>query len=280
MLLSTRNNIGTLTRYQPRNAVADRSARLILQNLRTFPQKMLRSDDLPFFVHPWRHRNALPEPLAVCERICQMFWSRTPEIHGFIWRCIRAEQLRFLETHMSTGDLLAACQTQIVYVMMFVIEEDLRRREWVQELLVLSGAVCERLIALCQEDGGHFSYDEHTHPSTSWDDWVFAESRRRTACVWFMMSLVFSLQTGVRCATLEDFRLLPLPAAKLQWEASDALSWQQRLALVDFDNLITVGDLIDLRSKADEPVVAQQLDSWNAKSGQFGTLLNLAIDML
>ena len=40
---------------------------------------------------------------------------------------------------MTKDDLLAASQAQVVYIMMMVIEGGMRRLEWVQEMLMLSG---------------------------------------------------------------------------------------------------------------------------------------------
>lgn len=96
--MSVRIEVGDLARLRARNPVAQQSANLIMQALRAFPEKMLHRDNFPFFIHPSWHLPDIPEPLAVCSRIAQMFVSRTPEIMPFIWRSIRAEQLRLAET--------------------------------------------------------------------------------------------------------------------------------------------------------------------------------------
>lgn len=95
-LLLTRGPFGTLAQLPMQSHVAQRNASLLLQSLRTFPQKMLSREDMPFFIHSYKHRDVLPEPLAVCARICHMFVTSTPEIVPFIWRCISMEQLRFM----------------------------------------------------------------------------------------------------------------------------------------------------------------------------------------
>ena len=40
---------------------------------------------------------------------------------------------------MSKDDLLSASQAQLVYILMMVIENGMRKFEWVQEMLMLSG---------------------------------------------------------------------------------------------------------------------------------------------
>jgi hypothetical protein len=40
---------------------------------------------------------------------------------------------------LSKDELFAASQAQVIYIMMLVIEGGMRRLEWVQEMLMLSG---------------------------------------------------------------------------------------------------------------------------------------------
>lgn len=95
--IAPRLEIGTLARLRARDPVGQRTSNLVLQTLRTFPEKMLNQDDLPFFIHAHKHGDALPEPLAVCVRISHLFATRTPDILPFIFRSIRNEQYRFLQ---------------------------------------------------------------------------------------------------------------------------------------------------------------------------------------
>lgn len=95
--LNTRPNVGSLARLPTRGVIARHCGALVMQTLRTYPEQMLRRHDLPLFIHPQWHLSTLPEPLAVCMKIAQMFASRTPEVMPFIWRTIRAEQVRCIE---------------------------------------------------------------------------------------------------------------------------------------------------------------------------------------
>lgn len=63
----------------------------IVQTLRAFPIMMLRKETFPPFIHPCSY-GSLPEPLASCMSIAQIFSSRTVETSPFVWRTIRAEQ--------------------------------------------------------------------------------------------------------------------------------------------------------------------------------------------
>lgn len=87
----------TLTDRRLGVPVADHVANLVLHIIRSFPQMMLRRQTFPPFVHKYWHRSALPEKLATCMSIAQLFESRTPETRPFLWRTVDAEERRMRE---------------------------------------------------------------------------------------------------------------------------------------------------------------------------------------
>lgn len=59
------------------------------------------------------------------------------------------------------------------------------------------------------------------------------------------------------------------------------MSWLQRNLLEDSpDDLCTIGSLLDMHQNYGEPLVARKLDSWNARTDQLGSLLNLAVTLV
>jgi hypothetical protein len=95
--LNSANNTGFLTRLRTSEPLAQQSANLVMEALCAIPEQMLRRVTLPPFIHPHWDRPAMPEPLAICMRIAQIFASRTPDIKPFIWRTMLAEQRRVVE---------------------------------------------------------------------------------------------------------------------------------------------------------------------------------------
>lgn len=91
------NNTGLLTRLRTSEPLARQCTNLVMEALCAIPEQMLRKVTLPPFIHPHWDRPAMPEPLAICMRIAQMFSSRTPDIKSFIWRTILAEQKRIVK---------------------------------------------------------------------------------------------------------------------------------------------------------------------------------------
>jgi hypothetical protein len=82
------------------NPHAQTHATLIIQILASFPTMMLRKDTFPPFIHP-RSFSAIPgkeydmpEALANCMSLAQLFKMRTKENSRFLWKSIRLEHER------------------------------------------------------------------------------------------------------------------------------------------------------------------------------------------
>ncbi|KAL7786457.1 hypothetical protein V8C43DRAFT_289921 [Trichoderma afarasin] len=256
--------------------LAQQSATMLWRGLRAFPEKMLIRENFPPFIHPLRHCPTLPEPLAVCMRIAQIFASRSADIEPFLWRTIESEQKRFLEEvhNYPEDDLLAAMQAHLIYIIMCVVGEAKHSQNWNQTMLLTFEALCDQLKKMQFEP---FYRDESINPSLSWDEWRSAESRRRTACVWFLMSRIVAVKSHSHYCTITDnFRMLPLPAPKAQWEAQSEIAWAQALE-AGHPNMSTIGHLLDAHQLPSDPGNMQRLDYWYARVDNLGMLLNIAI---
>lgn len=275
--LSVRIGVGSLNRLSGADPMAQKSTVVVLRALGAFPEQMSRRDTLPFFIHPSWHMVELAEPLVVCMRISQLFATRTAGIMPFIWNTIRAEQLRLAEDRsLGVHDLFAASQAQLVYLMMRATVGTAEPAGYNQEMLVLANVICMRWIHASRED---FCYDESTVPSASSDAWIYAESRRRTACAWFLMSQVLSLETGQRCDAMDTFLALPLPSSKTQWTSSTLQPAESRSDTLK-PSIYTIGNLLQTHKKSADAVVARQLACWKADTDELGMLLNLTVAML
>ncbi|KFY25268.1 hypothetical protein V493_04730 [Pseudogymnoascus sp. VKM F-4281 (FW-2241)] len=278
-----------LARLPILDPVSQFTATLVMQMLRAFPQMMLRRETLPSFIHGHWYRPlgvtelSLPEPLVNCMGIAQIFASQNLESKPFLWRTVQMEQRSFLEKHhqFSRDDLLAAIQAQIMYIIMRVIDNSKIEQDLNLEMLVTHQVLCDSFRALCNEP---FCQDERLYPSSCWEDWVFAESRRRTVLVWFLIAQTVRIKTGVPCDTLNGFRALPLSSPKSLWEARTRSAWQleyegyksmQRMSMDVF------GDLIDACKESDVgSSKTLRLDTWNANADNLGILLSLGAAMI
>lgn len=130
----------------------------------------------------------------------------------------------------------------------------------------------------------------------TWADWIFAESRRRSASsisrvrkgvliwsrtsfVWFLATRTISVKTLDDCPTSEQPQNLPLPAPKLQWEARTYEAWIEEMQAIS-PTMCLYGDLIESKRRCEESFYAKRLDAWNARTDNLGALLNLAVTMV
>lgn len=94
---------GPMTLRKMANPVAQNNANHIIRALRTYPQRMLRRETFPPFIHQHWPKDSngfvvdAAEPITNCMTIAQIFASRTLENTAFIWRTIRAEQQRLVD---------------------------------------------------------------------------------------------------------------------------------------------------------------------------------------
>jgi hypothetical protein len=148
-------------------------------------------------------------------------------------------------------------------------------------MLVAFQMLYERFMKLCEEP---FCLPEKWSPESTWKDWVFAESRRRTACVWFLISRVVCVKTGIPCDAIESFQTLPLACPKTLWEASTCDTWVSEYDVYGASTLgaglDSFGSLIESNRRWKEPAHARRLDVWNAQGDKLGFLLNAAVSMV
>ncbi|KIW20786.1 hypothetical protein PV08_01364 [Exophiala spinifera] len=264
---------------------AQRSADLVIQALRAFPVMMRRRETLPWFIHPYSSvssltgQSNLPDAISACMGIAQMLASSTPETKPFLWRTIGVEYTRLVNEmpQMSAFESLAAQQACMVYLIMCIVDYSSVNAEYGQELTHILFNFC---VTFKDMFGGHGSETELANPSLCWEDWVFAESRRRMTILWLLIGCAACVKTGGICDSSGSTRNMPLPGPKSIWEATSQTSWETEYAAnrtLQMDHgLLTVGDLIDTQNSAcSNPASARKLDCWNAGIDNAGFLANL-----
>lgn len=272
-----------LSRLRASEPLTKQTKGLVMDALCAIPEQMLRRATFPPFIHPHSHRSTLPESLTICTKIAQMFTTRTAETSPFIWRTILSEQRRTISTldSMSKPELLAAIQAGMVYLIMRVVDgsgtspstSPSASPEWNQEMALSQTLLCDRFLSLCSNQ---FCEDELSNPSLTWEDWIFAESRRRTSAVWFLITRTLVVKTKEGCPTNEAPWMLPLPGPKLVWEARSREDWLEEIS-AGYSAITNFGELMESKRRCGERIHAERLDSWNARTDNLGSLLNVAV---
>lgn len=86
-----------LTPLSQENLASRHAANLISRIVGAFPQMMLRRHTFPPFIHPYWNKASVPENLANCMSIAQLFVSRKADTRSFLWRTIDAEEQHLLD---------------------------------------------------------------------------------------------------------------------------------------------------------------------------------------
>lgn len=89
------NNFRALLARKIVKTGSEMSVTFVRQILSSYPGMMLRKETFPPFIHSsFSCDGQMPQPLANCMSIVQMFSTRTPASNEFVWRTIRMEQER------------------------------------------------------------------------------------------------------------------------------------------------------------------------------------------
>ncbi|ORY01122.1 hypothetical protein BCR34DRAFT_494155 [Clohesyomyces aquaticus] len=266
-----------LTRLKHQDLAIDYVCDLIVSILKAFPRMMLRRETFAPFIHPYWHWPTLPEKLASCVSIAQLFETRTIESRPFLWRVIDIEEQRFsgeMET-MSSYDTQWAIQALMIYIIMAIVDQDwdhtARGRRYLQTLRALSARA--HLLLGWQA----CSTTEEVEPSNTWDDWIFAESNRRIGCLWFIICRVFTV-LEYPCPGIDSFQRMALPSAKTLWEARTLAHWQDEKAFHAISRPFQeFGELVDAKRRPNETGNTTKLEAWETGTDKLGLLMNFAV---
>ncbi|UPL00162.1 hypothetical protein LCI18_011096 [Fusarium solani-melongenae] len=264
-----------LTRLPYQREASHHAAKLVLQTLYAFPQMMLRRKTFPPFIHPQWHEPCLPETLANCMGIAQLFAARTPETRAFLWRTINTEEQRFRENYMgfSAREIQMAVQSLMIYMIMAIMDQDERTKQRGTRLLDTVETLSSRFLTFV----GSYSQTERAEPSLTWEDWIFAESRRRMSSLWIVISAVIFIDNNIPCRGCAPLEHLPLLSSKMLWEAQTREEWQLEKTLYDVSSpVITLGALVKAKRNPEDPLHAQELQCWEAGTDKLAIMLDMA----
>ncbi|KAF4968606.1 hypothetical protein FSARC_4030 [Fusarium sarcochroum] len=128
---------------------------------------------------------------------------------------------------------------------------------------------------------GSYSKPEQEEPSPTWEDWIFAESRRRMSCLWLIISCVITIENGRSCAGCGAMQNLPMPSSKMLWEARNLEEWQTEKTFSDMAiPVVTLGELVEAKANSSNPLHAQKLEAWEMGSDKMATMLDVAVEFV
>ncbi|KAK3309004.1 uncharacterized protein B0T15DRAFT_126406 [Chaetomium strumarium] len=213
---------------RPRTGLAmQRMAKLVLQQLKSYPLMMLRHNTLPPFIHPRLLSDVEKsdmEPLHNCMSLLHMLGSQVPGSRKLVWRNVRMECERFRKEYLGWNkrELLAAMQALAIYLIIRLDEDQTEHNDLDLDLLFVA-TVAE----IAVQYNSVATMVSGIDSELSWDDWIWEESMRRLCVIYQVVDLLVFWRPAALCHLREKNLLIaPLPARKHLWEAGDEATWK------------------------------------------------------
>lgn len=284
--------------------------RLVSQMICSFPERRMNEDSCPSFIHHSIFRRLLntinsEDPIVVCQDITRKFTARKARSDFSVWDAIVSEQERIYDQRGSFDKWLhlSSAQAMTIYILMLAAEGESVLTHYPNLPITLLFTLGSNFKQLNQILPGFVAAKEHSADRPAWEDWIFAESKLRTATVYFILGLHFDIDFGLPCDRESDYEFedVDLPAAKVLWEAKNEVSWREEFDLAEQarDNFIPVstnetrlkyGDLVRFNkqqrgyeypdSEKDESKLAARIGNWQKGVDEFGMLVALCSTMV
>jgi hypothetical protein len=284
--------------------------KLVSQVIRSFPEREMSHASCPPFIHRSKFvqsMNAIrsDDPVVICQDISRKFTTREAQGDFSVWDAIASEQERIYDQRASFDKWLhlSSAQAITIYLLMLAAEGENISTHHPTLPITLLYTLRANFGQLHQLHPGYVSAKEQSGDRPTWEDWIFAESKLRTATVYFILALLFNLDFGIPCDREFDnlFEDMELPAAKKLWEAKDELSWSEvfDLTVPYRDSFATVHssdarlkyrDLVRFNSREcgyechdiqiDESRLADRIEKWHKEMDEFGMLVALCSIMV
>ncbi|KAI1372802.1 hypothetical protein F4677DRAFT_241831 [Hypoxylon crocopeplum] len=265
--------------------VAQHTARFILESMRGLPLTMTSRETFSWLSHGYWHQPELPQNIARCLEIASLYIKNKPSVHDAFWSTVDQENRQLLRNlpNYSPNEVISGVQAQMVYMVMFALNNQVKRGLPEVRLQMLMTFELYGKKSSEIDKNGWPSIDELDNPNVTWEAWIYAEARRRSALTWFLLSRVMDLKFGVLCSSVINCRQLPLPSPGSVWNARTRAEWEACRNMwrrVGNTSLRTFGDLIEARSCPPDSEQGQELNRWYASCDKLGLLLTLATTMV
>ncbi|KAH8684915.1 hypothetical protein BGZ60DRAFT_398670 [Tricladium varicosporioides] len=253
----------------------------VLCTLRSYPHQILPGKSLPPFIHPQSLINStqedgviqksLPVSLAACAAIIQMCSVKDESNALFIWRAIRMEQERLSAECLKfdQAEAVAALQAVTAYFLLRLSEDNDNATTFDVPLIYTMIKITEQVSRLVLMNK-NFSI------CNSWEDWVLAESTRRTIVVLCLVDALFDISSVLTQYKCDGSVLagMALPCGRDLWRATNSSEWKRNYAARIDEKQLTYGDLLFARFRTDA-----MIDAWLSQLDDFGTLVMAAASL-
>ncbi|KAJ5093204.1 hypothetical protein N7456_009065 [Penicillium angulare] len=203
----------------PELVVLDKwSTHQILQVVKGLPQLFFKHNKTPF-IHPRLYDSYLPLAIQDAFTVTASYCTKSSETEDMVFRILESKTNFLLcQDYQSESleSLLAAVQALMIFHTIQLFDGNIRQRSIAERNLDTVRLMTFQL---------HVRATDELKPASTWREWVFAESIRRTVIMSFIIEGVFSvLKSGV-CPNVPFLSLLPFTAGSELWEDTTDATW-------------------------------------------------------
>ena len=209
------------------------------RQLRTYPEMLVTKGRTPFIHHHLYHDN-LPPVIQDIFGVCALYCSpKTANYQSTMWRIIDANVARLFQDPIpsSLPEHLARVQALILFQIIRLFDGDIRQRAQAEQ--------CDSILATWTQELRDRTVWEDSGSQT-WEQWVFAESSRRTVITSLTMRGIYLVIKQGYCTLAPQVTELSFTGQLGLWNAPSAYYWQKaynqsdhlKVTAMNFDNLV------------------------------------------
>lgn len=204
--------------FFPDTAIPDKwSISQSLRSVKSFPQMFTRSRRTPF-IHQRLYDAYLPNAIQDALAVSAAYCTKTAETEDMALRILEAKTASLVDQVQQTTaleELLASVQALMLFHIIQLFDGDIRQRSIAERNMDTLRAWTTRL-KVQAEDLSH---------ATSWQEWVFAESIRRTVIFSTLLDSLYSVLKLGYCTNVKELSMLPFSSTSKQWDLTTNAAW-------------------------------------------------------
>lgn len=188
-----------------------------LRSIRSFPQMFARSRKTPF-IHQCLYDAYLPNAIQDAFAVSAGYCTKTAETEDMSLRILEAKAASLVDqVNQATPleELLASIQALILFHILQLFDGDIRQRSIADRNMDTLRAWTTRLKVQAED----------LRPAASWQEWIFAESIRRTVIFSTLLDGLYSVLKVGYCTKVKELSMLPFDPRAQVWNHNTRTAW-------------------------------------------------------
>ncbi|KAJ5368632.1 uncharacterized protein N7496_008392 [Penicillium cataractarum] len=193
------------------------SLKLCLRIIKSFPRTFVLSRRTPF-IHQRLYETYLPNAIQDAFAVSAAYCTKTAETEDMALRVLEAKTASLVEqVHQKTSleELLASVQALMFFHIIQLFDGDIRQRSIAERNMDTLRAWTTRLQVQA----------ESLSQTASWQEWIFAESIRRTVIFSGLIDSLYSSLKHGYCANVKELSMMPFTPKSELWTTTTSAAF-------------------------------------------------------